>query len=100
MTPGVLEQYACYDPVARSSAILINAYLKANEVTKKPIYLTKAKALTNSLLAAQSWMSEAHKTNGEIPTWVMKTKPDNWLNNSYYAAKAVLNFGLYESAIK
>jgi len=29
ITPCVLEQYACYDPVARSSATLIAAYLKA-----------------------------------------------------------------------
>ncbi len=100
ITPNVLEQYACYDPVARSSAILINAYLKAHEVTKKPIYLTKAKALTNSLVTAQAWMNEEYKTNGEIPTWVMKTKPINWLNNSYYAADAVLTIGSHEQAAK
>lgn len=91
ITPCVLEQYACYDPVARSSAILINAYLKAYDITKKPVYLDKAKALTNALLAGQQWQNETNKTNGEIPTWVMKTKPINWLNNSYYAADAVLN---------
>lgn len=97
ITPCVLEQYACYDPVARSSAILINAYLKAYDVTKKPIYLAKAKALTNGLLDGQKWEADNHATNGEIPTWVMKIKPINWLNNSYYAADAVLNMAKYNN---
>jgi maltose/maltodextrin transport system substrate-binding protein len=91
ITPCVLEQYACYDPVARSSAILINAYLKAHDVTHKPIYLAKARALGNGMLAGQQWMAESHKGNGEIPTWNMKRQPINWLNNSFYAAEAILN---------
>lgn len=91
ITPCVLEQYACYDPVARSSAILINTYLKAYKVTRKTLYFSKAKALTNGLLAGQKWLAENANGKGEIPTWVMKSKPSIWLNNSYYAAEAVLN---------
>jgi hypothetical protein len=97
MTPCVLEQYACYDPVARSSAILINAYLKAHEVTHKPVYLDKARALANGMLAGQQWLGEEHNGNGEIPTWNMKRPPINWLNNSYYAADAILKLAHYTS---
>lgn len=96
ITPCVLEQYACYDPVARSSAVLINTYIKAYQVTGKPIYLSKAKALTNGLLEGQEWLAKNNKGNGEIPTWVMKSKLTNWLNNSYYAAEAVLNMSKIE----
>ena len=90
ITPCVLEQYTCYDPVARSSAILINTYAKAHEVTGKGEYLAKAHALANGMLAGQAWLAEAHGGNGEIPTWNMKRPPINWLNNSYYAAEALL----------
>ncbi len=88
--PTVLEQYVCYEPVARSSAVLIHVYLKAHTVTKKQVYLEKAAALANGLLAGQSWISETYGGIAEIPTWVKKVKPSNWMNNSFYAAEAVL----------
>jgi hypothetical protein len=97
ITPLVLEQYICYDPVARSSAILINAYLKAHQVTQQKIYLDKARALANGLLAGQEWLAQDRDGNGLIPTWVMKADGKNWLNNSFYAAEAVLNVAGYES---
>jgi len=93
--PTVLEQYVCYEPVARSSAILINVYLKAYKVTGKHLYFEKAKALGNGLLYGQEWVaSQAGKNDVEIPTWVKHMKPSNWLNNSYYAAEAVLNLSV------
>lgn len=91
ITPCVLEQYACYDPVARSAAILIKAYLKAHAITHKAIYLRKAQALGNGMVAGQEWQAEHHAGNGEIPTWNMRRPPINWLNTSYYAAEALLN---------
>ena len=90
IVPGVFEQYVCYGPVARSAAILIHTYLKAHEVTRNPVYLEKAKALANGMLAGQKDAAENWGTTGEIPTWGMRRKPINWLNNSYYAAEAVL----------
>ncbi|MEJ7780392.1 MAG: hypothetical protein WKF68_12465 [Daejeonella sp.] len=90
-TPSVIEQYRVYEPVARSCAIMINAYLKAHQATKKSQYLNKAKAIANTLVNAQSWVEKTYGGTGEIPTWVWKKKPSNWLNNSYYAAQAVLN---------
>jgi hypothetical protein len=95
----VLEQYACYDPVARSSGILINTYIKAHEVTGKTIYLQKAKALANGLLEGQAWHAKHQNANGEIPTWVMRSDWLNWLNNSYYAAEAVLTMAEFEERL-
>lgn len=89
MTPCVLEQYMCYLPVARSSAVQINAYLKAHERTGQEHYRQKARALANGLITGQKWLAETHGGNGEIPTWVMTNKVLNWLNNSFYAAEAV-----------
>lgn len=97
ITPLVLEQYVCYDPVARSSAILINAYLKAYEVTDRSIYLAKARALANGLLKGQAWFAEAKDGNGLIPTWLMKTNGRNWINNSFFAAEAVMNVAEFKS---
>jgi hypothetical protein len=89
ITPCVLEQYVCYDPVARSSAILIGAYLEAAKATGKQEYLQKARALANGLVEGQAWLAKKYDGGGEIPTWVMREPPINWLNNSYYAANAL-----------
>lgn len=98
ITPGVFEQYVCYGPVARSSAILINTYLKAHVVTGSAAYLEKAKALASGMLAGQKDAADTYGTAGEIPTWNMHRPPINWLNNSYYAADAVLNVANYLAA--
>jgi maltose/maltodextrin transport system substrate-binding protein len=95
IVPGVFEQFVCYGPVARSAAILINTYLKAHEITHNAVYLEKAKALANGMLEGQKHAAETYGTNGEIPTWGMRRKPVNWLNNSYYAAEAVLRLSKY-----
>jgi hypothetical protein len=89
ITPCVLEQYVCYGPVARSSAILIDAYLAAAKATQKDEYLQKARALANGLVKSQAWLAENYNGGGEVPTWVMREPPINWLNNSYYAAEAL-----------
>ena len=91
LPPCVLEQYHCYAPVARSSAVQIAAYLKAHVVTKNETYLAKARALANGLVTGQAWASKAHNAGGEIPTWIMTDRYLNWLNNSFYAADAVRN---------
>lgn len=100
ITPCVLEQYNCYQPVARSSMVLINTYLKAYEVTGKDAYFAKARALTNGLLKGQAWAARAHNAGGEIPTWLMTDRYSNWLNNSFYAAEGVRTFGLAASAAR
>jgi maltose/maltodextrin transport system substrate-binding protein len=90
ITPCVLEQYDCYAPVARSSAVLIAAYLKAHRATGKSEFRAKALALANSLVAAQEYQIEKHGGSGEVPTWLTKGPAANWLNNSFYAAEALL----------
>jgi maltose/maltodextrin transport system substrate-binding protein len=89
-TPCVMEQYSCYGPVARSSAILINAYLVAHKITGEQIYFEKARALTATLVVGQKYQMKEQGGLGEIPTWLYRKAPRNWLNNSYYAAAAVL----------
>jgi hypothetical protein len=89
-TPCVMEQYSCYGPVARSSAILINAYLVAHKITGEKIYFEKARALTATLVVGQEYQMKEQGGIGEIPTWLYRKAPRNWLNNSYYAAAAVL----------
>jgi hypothetical protein len=91
ITPSVLEQYTCYMPVARSSAIFIKAYLSAYKATGEAVYLEKARALANSLVTGQQYQVRQHKGKGEIPTWVTREPPRNWLNNSYYAAEALVD---------
>jgi maltose/maltodextrin transport system substrate-binding protein len=93
ITPCVLEQYHCYSPVARSSAVQINAYLKAYEVTRNPSHLAKSRALANGLFAGQAWAAKSRDAGGEIPTWIMTDRYLNWLNNSFYAAEAVRSVG-------
>jgi hypothetical protein len=50
------------------------------------------------MLAGQQDAAENWATRGEIPTWNMKRKPINWLNNSFYAAEAVLNLASHTSS--
>ena len=91
ITPCVFEQYVCYGPVARSAAILINTYITAFNATQKPEFMEKAKSLGNGMLEGQAYASKEFGTNGEMLTWNMKRQPRNWLNNSFYAAEAVLH---------
>ncbi len=80
--PAALEQYKFYTPIARSSQLMILAYLTAYEYTHKPIYHAKAVALANTLTNAQHFHG-----GGEIPTHLRKNLPElNWLNNGIYPA--------------
>ena len=75
--PCVLEQYKFYTPVARSSQLMILAYLDAYQYTNESIYHAKAVALANTLTIAQ-----AYHGGGEIPTHLRKNLPEsNWINN-------------------
>jgi maltose/maltodextrin transport system substrate-binding protein len=80
--PCALEQYKFYTPIARSSQLMILAYLEAYRVTGESIYHAKAVALANALTLAQ-----AYHGGGEIPTHLRKNLPEaNWLNNGVYPA--------------
>lgn len=64
-TPVVLEQYSCYVPVSASSAKTIHTLLDMYEVTRKTVYIDKARALAD----AQTRMVEE---DGFINTWSVK----------------------------
>lgn len=90
MPPCVLEQYSVYEPVARSSAVMITAYLAAYSATHEAQFLSKARALANGLVEGQRYQMREHGGEGEVPTWLVRRPPSNWLNNSYYAADSLL----------
>ena len=86
--PCVLEQYKFYTPIARSSQLMILAYLKAFETTKEEIYQAKAVAIANALTQAQQFHG-----GGEIPTHLRKNLPeDNWINNGVYPAITLVKY--------
>ena len=96
LTPAVLEQYTWYVPIARSSAVFIQAYMAAFKATGEAVYLQKARALANTLVAGQQYQQAHHGGNGEIPTWLAKEPPHNWLNISFYSAQALIELGQVE----
>lgn len=92
-TPVVLEQYRCYGPVARSIAIMISAWQAAYKVTRKDLYLAKARSLANSLTIAQRFWG-----GGAYPTWVRSTEGNNWINNTVHTSRMMLDFAEMQAA--
>lgn len=90
-TPVVLEQYRCYGPVARSVAIMIDGWRVAYQVTRKELYLAKARSLANTLTIAQDYWKD-----GTYPTWVRKTEGEKWVNNVVHTARLMLDFAAVE----
>jgi hypothetical protein len=90
-TPAVMEQYRCYGPVARSIAIMIDGWRAAYVVTRKPLYLAKARSLANTLTIAQQYWKD-----GTYPTWVRRTEGEKWLNNVVHTARLMLDFAAVE----
>ncbi len=77
--PAGLEQYNWYVPIDSSTAVIMDAFRTLHSVTKKPLYLAKAKALADSITRAQN------EQNGMIPThWITsdfkETGGDLWIN--------------------
>ncbi len=85
--PAVLEQYAFYTPIAGTTSNVIHAYCAGFAATGDVEYQMKARALAESLIDGQKF----HGT-GEIPTHLRQTLPeDNWLNNSTYSARTLVD---------
>lgn len=77
--PCGLEQYHWYVPIDSSTGIIMDAFRRMHSVTKKPLYLAKARALADSITRIQN------PKNGLIPThWItedcMETGGDLWIN--------------------
>ncbi|AKQ46164.1 hypothetical protein TH63_11815 [Rufibacter radiotolerans] len=85
ITPSVQEQYVFWYPVGRSAGIMVETFWHAYEVTKKPLYLAKAKSLANSFTVVQ----QAHE--GEFPTFFTKYNLPLWLNSAVYPAKVLMD---------
>ncbi len=91
ITPCVLEQYSCYEPINASVANMIEAYLVGYIATKDEVYKAKAIELANAVTFAQ------HRDTGRYPTyWQLNERQDksvgwiDWLNCTSYCAKVML----------
>ncbi|MEI6914045.1 MAG: family 43 glycosylhydrolase, partial [Armatimonadota bacterium] len=109
ITPSVMEQYAFYVPISRSMTLLLDAYMKAHQVTGKQIYLEKAMALASALTVGQKLAMSS--VNGQYPTCYRaitkngRATRDNkgaagWINCTVYPAKSMLGFGEYLKKIR
>lgn len=83
ITPCSTEQYAMYEPISGSSAFMIDAYVRAYQTTKNPIYLAKAQSLANALTEAQ----QLH--NGRYPTRMVAHDLLYWVNSTVNTIKAM-----------
>jgi hypothetical protein len=80
--PAVLEQYAFYTPISGAAATVMDAYVTASSNTGESHYLQRARALANSIVAAQTFHGR-----GEIPTHMRRSLPEkNWTNVGVHAA--------------
>ncbi|MFH1022315.1 MAG: sigma-70 family RNA polymerase sigma factor [Planctomycetota bacterium] len=83
--PTVSEQYVCYSPVNGSISQMIEAYMKAHQVTGKEYYLAKAVALANTIVKYQT-------KEGCYPTWVTSGAEGGWPNCPLGTARTMLEF--------
>ncbi|MCY3019314.1 MAG: hypothetical protein NTW87_09855 [Planctomycetota bacterium] len=100
ITPGVLEQYRCYEVIDWHAAHVIRLCQALHEATGEDIYLRKAQALADTLTVVQH-------AQGYYPTW-MRYKPAKdpaeprvvdygglWPNCMSYTAEILMKFGQY-----
>ena len=92
--PCGLEQYKFYVPIDSSTASIMNYFRLLHSVTKKPLYLEKAKALADSITRVQN------PENGQISThWFTpgyKIKDDNlWINCMFGTANMLFAMADY-----
>ncbi|WP_294080753.1 hypothetical protein [Proteiniphilum sp. UBA5384] len=91
ITPCVLEQYACYEPINASVANMMEAYLTGYKATKNEVYKAKMIELANAVTVAQ------HANTGRYPTyWQLNERQKkesgyiDWLNCTSYCVKVML----------
>ncbi len=84
ITPTVQEQYIFWMPVGRAACIMMETYRLAYGVTKKEMYLAKAKSIANTFTVVQK------EHNGDYPTMFTKYKMNFWLNSVVYPAKMMM----------
>lgn len=91
MTPCVLEQYSCYEPINASVANMMEAYMEGYKATKNEVYKAKMIELANAVTVAQ------HADTGRYPTyWQLNERQKeesgyiDWLNCTSYCVKIML----------
>lgn len=100
ITPCVLEQYHCYEPINASASNMIEAFLKGYQATGRETYLAKAIELSNAMTISQL-------ANGRYPTyWQLNERQDesvgwiDWLNCTSYSIKTMLVMSEFMSSRK
>ncbi|MGD0093793.1 MAG: hypothetical protein ABSE73_28120 [Planctomycetota bacterium] len=100
ITPGVLEQYRCYEVIDWHAAHVIRLCQALHKTTGKRLYLQKAQALADTLTVIQH-------PEGYYPTWMRREPPldPNELgqvdysgllpNCMSYTAEIMMKFGRY-----
>ena len=92
--PAGLEQYNWYVPIDTSTIGIAKSFINMHKLTKDPLYLEKAKALTNNVTRMQN------EENGVIPThWKTKdckeTGGDLWINCLIMSANSLFEIAEY-----
>jgi len=104
ITPGVREQYWCYQVIDWHGAHYIRLCLAFHARTGEATWLAKARAIADTLTAVQhpqgffpTFMS--HKPTQEAPTELKDIHFDDiWPNCTSYSAEMLLRLGEYVSA--
>jgi len=91
-TPCALEQYGWYVPIDASAVSLIEGFMALYKAGCGPLYLAKAKSLTDMLTRVQ------HE-DGQIPTHWMNTpgaEKNFWFNCMFASCRALVNMAEYQ----
>ena len=92
--PCGLEQYKFYVPIDSSTASIMNYFRLLHSVTKKPLYLEKAKALADSITRVQNPEDGQISTHWFTPGY--KIKDDNlWINCMFGTADMLFTMADY-----
>ena len=97
LTPTVLEQYVCYQPIDWHVAHYIRLCQALHRATGEAVWLQKARAMADNLTAVQH-------PDGYFPTWMRRAKippgappavdySDLWLNCTSYTGEILLELG-------
>ena len=72
-----------FEPISGSSAFMIVAYIRAWQVTGKPLYRAKAESLANALTTAQQ------QHHGRYPTRMVQRDQAYWINSTVNTIRAM-----------
>jgi len=99
LTPSVLEQYVCYQPIDWHVAHYIRLCQALHQATGETVWLQKARAMADNLTVVQH-------PEGYFPTWMRRAKTppgappavdysDLWLNCTSYTGEILIKLEAY-----